>query len=401
MAEQTTLKPALARIASGGTLDEAEAEAAFAIVIAGAATPAQVAALAMGLRLRGETVAELTGAVRAMRAGMRPAPGLSDAIDVCGTGGDAHGTLNVSTAVAFVLAALGVPVAKHGNRATSSRAGASDTLQALGLRLDDDPGHMEHTLRRHGIAFLSAPLHHPGLRHASAVRAELGFRTVFNLLGPLCNPAGVRRQMIGVFDPAWQAPIARTLGRLGSDLVWVVHGEDALGDAGDGQGARTEAHDGPGAREEARDGLDELGLCGTNHVVALDRGRLSRFRFEPADLGLKAHPVSAIRGGDAAFNAGALERLLSGEPGPYRDIVLLNASAALQVSGRRRISTLGTRDPADGPEQGSEEIEDVAVPTEELRDGIGHAARAIDDGAALAVLTAMRRHAAVAGRGDR
>ncbi len=395
MAEQETLnpaalQPALARIASGGTLDQAEAEAAFATVLAGRATPAQVAALAMGLRLRGETVAELTGAVRAMRAQMRPVPGLADAIDVCGTGGDAHGTLNVSTAVAFVLAALGVPVAKHGNRAMSSRAGASDTLGALGLRLDDDPGHLQHTLRRHGVAFLSAPLHHPGLRHASAVRAELGFRTVFNLLGPLCNPAGVRRQMIGVFDPAWQAPIARTLARLGSDRVWVVHGEDVLG------GAR----DGLPARAEARDGLDELGLCGPNQVVALDRGRLARFRFEPTDLGLTAHPVSAIRGGDAAFNAAALERLLSGEPGPYRDTVLLNASAALQVDGCRRISSLGTRDPADGPGQGSEEIEDVAVPTEELRDGIGHAARALDGGAALAVLTALRRHAA-AGHGDR
>ena len=380
MAERETLKPALARIASGETLDQAEAEAAFATVLAGEATPAQVAALAMGLRLRGETVAELTGAVRAMRAQMRSVPGLADAIDVCGTGGDAHGTLNVSTAVAFVLAALGVPVAKHGNRAMSSRAGASDTLAALGLRLDDDPGHLEHTLLRYGIAFLSAPLHHPGLRHAGAVRAELGFRTVFNLLGPLCNPAGVRRQMIGVFDPAWQAPIARTLGRLDSDRVWVVHGEDAL--------------------EGAPNGLDELGLCGPNQVVALDRGRLARFGFEPADLGLPAHPVSAIRGGDAAFNAAALERLLSGEPSPYRDTVLLNASAALQVSGCGRISSLGTRDPADGPGRGSEEIEDVAVPTEELRDGIGHAARAIDGGAALAVLTALRRHAA-AGHGDR
>ena len=363
MAGPVTLKPVLARIASGATLDEAEAEAAFAVVMSGEATPAQIAALAMGLRLRGETVAELTGAVRAMRARMRPVPGVADAIDVCGTGGDGHATLNVSTAVAFVLAALGVPVAKHGNRAQSSRAGASDTLEALGLRLDADPQALEHTLQRHGIAFLSAPLHHPAMRHAAAVRAELGFRTVFNLLGPLCNPASVRRQMIGVFDPAWQAPIARTLGQLGSDRVWVVHGEDASG--------------------AAPNGLDELGLCGVNRVVAFDRGRLTRFGFEPADLGLPAHPVGAIAGGDAAFNASALERLLSGEPGPYRDTVLLNASAALQVSGRGRISSGEPRD--------AEEAAEVAAPIGDLRDGLGHAARAIDDGAALAVLTAMRR----------
>ncbi len=367
MADPLTLKPVLARIASGATLDEAEAEAAFAIVMSGAATPAQIAALATGLRLRGETVAELAGAVRAMRARMLAVPGVADAIDVCGTGGDGHDTLNVSTAVAFVLAALGVPVAKHGNRAQSSRAGASDTLQALGLRLDADPQTLEHTLQRHGIAFLSAPLHHPAMRHAAAVRAELGFRTVFNLLGPLCNPAGVRRQMIGVFDPAWQAPIARTLGRLGSDRVWVVHGEDASG--------------------VAPNGLDELGLCGPNRVVAFDGGRLTRFGFEPADLGLPAHPVRAIAGGDAAFNASALERLLSGEPGPYRDTVLLNASAALQVSGRGRISSGEPRDAGQVPEEAAE----VAAPIGDLRDGLGHAARAIDDGAALAVLTAMRR----------
>ncbi len=374
MADHSTLKPVLARIASGDTLDEAEAEAAFGIVMSGEATPAQIAALATGLRLRGETVSELTGAARAMRSRMLPVPGVADAIDVCGTGGDGHGTLNVSTAVAFVLAALGVPVAKHGNRAITSRAGATDTLQALGLRLDADPQALEHGLQRHGIAFMAAPLHHPAMRHAAAVRAELGFRTVFNLLGPLCNPAGVRRQMIGVFDPSWQVPIARTLGRLGSDRVWVVHGEDAGGGA--------------------PNGLDELGLCGPNQVVALDNGRLTRFRFEAADLGLPAHPVSAIAGGDAAFNAVALERLLSGESGAYRDTVLLNASAALQVSGRSRISSFGVPD----PEQGAMETTSVAAPIEDLRDGLSHAARAIDDGLALAVLTALRRRPAPATR---
>ena len=267
-----------------------------------------------------------------------------------------------------------MPVAKHGNRAITSRAGATDTLEALGLTLEADPQALEHALQRHGIAFLAAPLHHPAMRHAAAVRAELGFRTVFNLLGPLCNPAGVRRQMIGVFDPSWQVPIARTLGRLGSDRVWVVHGEDAGGGA--------------------PNGLDELGLCGPNQVVALDDGRLTRFRFEAADLGLPAHPVAAIAGGNAAFNAGALERLLSGEPGAYRDTVLLNASAALQVSGRGRISSFGVPD----PDRGTAEVTSVAAPIGDLRDGLGHAARAIDNGLALGVLAALRRRPAPATR---
>jgi anthranilate phosphoribosyltransferase len=197
------------------------------------------------------------------------------------------------------------------------------------------------------------------------VRAELGTRTIFNLLGPLCNPAGVRRQMIGVFDRVWQEPIARTLGLLGSDCVWVVHGEDAFGGSALG--------------------LDELGLAGPNHVVALENGKLSRFRFDVCELGLAPQPVGAIAGGDAAYNALALERLLSGETGPYRDTVLLNAAAALQVSGRGRISWTGSHDPG--------QVTDVQAPLDLLRDGLVHAARVIDDGSALAVLAAMRRQA--------
>lgn len=360
----SSLKPALARIAAGATLDEAEAEAAFSVVMSGAAGTAQIAALVMGLRVRGETVAELVGAARAMRAHMHPVPGVADAIDVCGTGGDGHATLNVSTAVAFVLAALGIPVAKHGNRAMSSRAGAVDTLEALGIPIEADPQVLEASLQMNRLAFLTAALHHPGMRHAAPVRAELGVRTIFNLLGPLCNPAGVRRQMIGVFDPAWQEPIARTLRLLGSDCVWVVHGEDALGGSASG--------------------LDEFSLAGPTRVVALLDGGLVRFSVGPEELGLTPRPISAIAGGDAAVNAAALERLLGGETGAYRDTVLLNVAAALQVSARGSMSHGGQAD------TGSDAVREVPAPLDRLRDGLAHAARVLDDGSALAVLNGLR-----------
>ena len=363
-----SLKPVLARIAAGATLDEAQAQAAFELVISGHATPAQIGALLMGLRVRGETVAELAGAVRAMRAQMIPVPGVADAIDLCGTGGDGHATLNISTAVAFVLAALGVPVAKHGNRAMSSRAGAVDTLEALGLVPEADPQALEASLQVNRLAFLAASLHHPGMRHAAPARAELGTRTIFNLLGPLCNPAGVRRQMIGVFDPRWQEPVARTLRLLGSDCVWVVHGEDAIG------GAPL--------------GLDEFSLAGPTRVVALQEGRLGRFSVGPQELGLSPRPISAIAGGTPAENAAALRRLLGGETGPYRDTVRLNAAAALQVSGRGSMSRPELRD---GPLADSDELQEVPAPLDRLRDGLSHAARVLDDGSALAVLDAMRR----------
>ena len=364
-----SLKPVLGRLAAGMRLNEADAQAAFDIVMSGTATDAQIAALVMALRVRGETVPELLGAVRAMRARMNPVPGVADAIDVCGTGGDGHATLNISTAVAFVLAALGVPVAKHGNRAISSRAGAFDTLEALGIPVIQDPGLLESSLQMNGLTFLAAPLHHPAMRHAAAVRADLGTRTIFNLLGPLCNPASVRRQMIGVFDPQWQEPVARTLQLLGSDCVWVVHGEDAVG--GNPQG------------------LDELGLAGPNRIVALHQGRLHRFSVTPEQLGLQRQPVAAIAGGDAAQNAQALERLLAGEPGAYRETVLLNAAAALQVSARGSI--LAARHDAGGPtDPGPDEVTEIEPPIESLMQAMRHAARVLDDGSALAVLNVMR-----------
>ena len=219
------LKPFLARLAVGETLTDAEAEAAFDIIMSGEATPAQIGALLMAMRLRGETVAELTGAVRAMRARMTAVAAPPEAIDVCGTGGDAAGTLNVSTAVTFVVAGCEVPVAKHGNRALSSRTGGADVLTALGVNVDAPLERLSDILRAAHCAFLFAPRHHPSMRHAAGPRVELGTRTIFNLLGPLANPARVRRQLTGVFAPEWAAPMAETLGRLGSERVWIVHGQ--------------------------------------------------------------------------------------------------------------------------------------------------------------------------------
>ncbi len=339
----SNLKPALARLAAGATLTEAEAEAAFEIIMSGEATPAQIGALLMAMRVRGETVAELTGAVRAMRARMSAVAAPEDAIDVCGTGGDNAGTLNVSTAVALVLAGSGVPVAKHGNRALSSRTGGADVLAALGVIVDVPLDRLPAILRAAGCAFLFAPLHHPSIRHAAGPRVELGTRTIFNLLGPLANPARVRRQLTGVFDPAWTRPMAETLGRLGADRAWVVHGQ----------------------------GLDELTVAGENHVVELQDGVLRAFTLTPEDAGFARAPVAAIQGGDAVFNAAALRALLEGACNPYRDTVALNTAAALIVAGRAR----------------------------DLRDGVALADRTLASGAALAALERLRRETALAASG--
>ena len=325
-----SLKPALARLATGETLTEAEAEAAFDIIMAGEATPAQIGALLMAMRVRGETVAELTGAVRAMRARMAAIAAPADAIDVCGTGGDNAGTLNVSTAVTFVVAACGVPVAKHGNRALSSRTGGADVLAALGVEVEVPLDRLASVLAAAGCAFLFAPRHHPSMRHAAGPRVELGTRTIFNLLGPLANPARVRQQLTGVFAADWARPMAETLGRLGSEAAWLVHG----------------------------DGLDELSLSGPNHVAALEGGVVREFTLTGAEAGLPAWPRESIRGGEAAQNAAALRALLDGAPGAYRDTVLFNAAAALRLAGRAG----------------------------DLRAGVAAAAAAIDSGAALGVL---------------
>ncbi|MBU6373502.1 MAG: anthranilate phosphoribosyltransferase, partial [Alphaproteobacteria bacterium] len=295
------LKPVLARLAAGQTLSEAEAEAAFGIIMAGEATPAQIAGLLMAMRVRRETVAELTGAVQAMRARMNRVDAPEGAIDVCGTGGDGSGSLNVSTAVTFVLAGLGVPVAKHGNRALSSRTGGADVLTALGVNVEVPLPRLPQVLRAAHCAFLFAPRHHAAMRHVAGPRVELGTRTIFNLLGPLANPASVRRQLTGVFDPAWARPMVETLANLGSTDVWLVHGQ----------------------------GLDELTTAGPNQVVALSGGIIREFTVTAEEAGLPHAPLEAIRGGDAATNAAALLALLQGTKGAYRDTVLLNAAAAL------------------------------------------------------------------------
>jgi anthranilate phosphoribosyltransferase/anthranilate synthase/phosphoribosyltransferase len=334
----SNLKPVLARVAAGETLNEAEAEAAFSTIMSGEATPAQIAGLVMAMRVRRETVPELTGAVRAMRARMHRVDAPEGAIDVCGTGGDASGSLNVSTAVTFVLAGAGVPVAKHGNRALSSRTGGADVLTALGVDVDVKLERLPAILRAAGCAFLFAPRHHAALRHAAGPRVELGTRTIFNLLGPLANPAEVRGQLTGVFDPSWARPMVETLANLGSTSVGLVHGQ----------------------------GLDELTVAGDNNVVALADGAIREFTVTPEDAGLPRAPVSAIRGGDAATNAAALLALLRGATGPYRDTVLLNTAAALIVSHRAA----------------------------DLKDGVAQAAQVIDGGAALNALDTLKRETA-------
>jgi anthranilate phosphoribosyltransferase len=301
-----SLKPVLARLAAGERMAESEAEAAFGTVMAGEATPAQIAGMLMAMRVRGETVAEMTGAVRAMRARMTAVEAPEGAIDLVGTGGDAAGTLNISTAAALVVAGCGVPVAKHGNRALSSRAGASDVLTALGVNTDVPFERLPEVIREAGICFLMAPRHHAALRHAAGPRMELGTRTIFNLLGPLTNPARVRRQMTGAFAPQWLRPMAETLGRIGTEHAWLVHGQ----------------------------GLDELTIAGPSEVVELKDGVIREFEITPEEAGLPRHPAESLRGGEPAENAEALIALLQGEAGGYRDCVLLNAAAALIVAGR-------------------------------------------------------------------
>jgi anthranilate phosphoribosyltransferase len=297
------VKGFLARLADGAILSAAESEACFGLLMDGAASAAQIAALITALRIRGETPGELRGAVMAARARMARIAAPEGAIDVCGTGGDGLATLNISTAVAFVVSACGAVVAKHGNTAISSRCGAADVLRELGVSCA--AGEAEARLARNNLAFLFAPDFHPALRHAAAARSELGFRSLFNLIGPAANPAGVRRQLVGVFSPRWMAPMAETLGALGAVHVWVVHGG----------------------------GLDELSLDGETEVCEWRGETMRRFTVTPEQAGLPRYPTSAIAGGGPAQNAAALAALLRGEPGAYRDSVLLNAAAALIVAG--------------------------------------------------------------------
>jgi anthranilate phosphoribosyltransferase len=300
-------KGLIAKAASGAPLTREEAARGFHTMMSGEATPSQMGGLLMALRVRGETVDEITGAVTAMREKMVRVRAPADAIDVVGTGGDASGSFNISTCAALIVAGAGVPVAKHGNRALSSRSGAADVLAALGVNIDLPADGIDRCIEQAGIGFMFAPAHHPAMKNVGPTRVELGTRTIFNLLGPLSNPAGVKRQMVGVFSRHWIEPLAQVLKNLGSEFAWVVHGSD---------------------------GLDEITTVGPTHVAALQRGTVRTFEIAPEDVGLTRVKPEALRGGTADENAQALLAVLKGAKGPYRDVAILNAAAGLVVAGR-------------------------------------------------------------------
>jgi anthranilate phosphoribosyltransferase len=323
-------KPLLMRLADGGTLSEDDAGEFFAACLRGEPTPAQVGAALTAMRMRGETMGEITACARAMRRAAIHIDPPYPTIDVCGTGGDGLHTLNISTAVGFVAAGGGLKVAKHGNRALSSKSGGADVLSELGVAIDAGPERQLRALDEAGICFLFAQSHHGAMRHVSPIRAELGFRTIFNLLGPLTNPAGAKRQVVGVFAERWVAPLAQVLGALGSERAWVVHGG----------------------------GMDEMSTTGETSVAEYREGQVRLFTVTPEAVGLPRAALAELTGGTPAENAGALRDLLQGKPGPYRDIVLLNAAASFLVG----------------------EV------VETLREGVELAGRVIDDGRAQAAL---------------
>jgi anthranilate phosphoribosyltransferase len=302
-------KALIAKAATGTALTREEAARGFDRMMSGEATPSQMGGLLMALRVRGETVDEITGAVTAMREKMLRVIAPPDAIDVVGTGGDASGSYNISTCAAFIVAGAGVPVAKHGNRALSSRSGAADVLGALGVKIELAPDAVGRCISEAGIGFMFAPAHHPAMKNVGPTRVELGTRTIFNLLGPLSNPAGVRRQMVGVFSRHWVEPLAQVLKNLGSESVWVVHGSD---------------------------GLDEITISGPTAVAALENGTVREFEISPDDVGFARAKPESLRGGDAQENAQALLEVLKGKKGAFRDVALLNAAAGLIVAGRAK-----------------------------------------------------------------
>jgi anthranilate phosphoribosyltransferase len=333
-ADMNTLKALIARVADGHALGVDEARLGFEALMSGNATPAQMGGFLMALRVRGETIDEITGAAGVMRAKALKISAPDEAIDIVGTGGDGVGTWNVSTAASLVVAACGVPVAKHGNRALSSKSGAADVLSALGVDTDADFKLIEQAIREAGIGFMMAPRHHSAMRNVAGPRIELGTRTIFNLLGPLSNPALVRRQLVGVFAARWIEPVAATLGNLGSTRAWVVHGSD---------------------------GTDEITTTGPTAVAELRDGTVRRFEVTPEDAGLRRASLAELKGGTPAENAAAIMALLGGKAGAFRDIVLLNAAAALIVAGK----------------------------VETLRDGAELAAAALDEGRAMATLSKL------------
>ncbi len=321
-------RPHLEKAAVGDRLSEEEAREAFACIMQGAVSEIELAAFLVALKARGETVDEIAGAVAAMKTLMVAVTAPDGAIDIVGTGGDAKGTFNISTATSFVLAGAGVPVAKHGNRAVSSKSGAADVLEKLGVTIKMPPERVARCFERAGLAFLWAPTHHPAMRHAASVRQGLKLRTIFNLLGPLLNPAGVKRQLIGAYSEEWLMPMAEVLRRGGAEHVWAVHG------AG---------------------GMDELSTTGTSRVVELKDGRLSRFDVHPSDAGLPEASLSDLHGGSSEDCATAMRELLRGKPGPIRDIVLFNAAAAFIIAGRTGTLIEGARLAAASIDEGKAE----------------------------------------------
>jgi anthranilate phosphoribosyltransferase len=325
------LKSIIGKVATGASLSREEAASAFDSMMSGEATPSQMGGLLMALRVRGETVDEITGAVSAMRSKMLRVSAPDNAVDIVGTGGDGSGSVNVSTCASFIVAGAGIPVAKHGNRALSSRSGAADVLASLGVKIDLSPDQVGRCVKEAGIGFMFAPAHHPAMKNVGPTRVELATRTIFNLLGPLSNPAGVKRQMVGVFSRQWVQPLAQVLKNLGAESVWVVHGSD---------------------------GLDEVTLTGPTAVAALEGGEIRSFEVTPEEAGLSRVNGDALKGGDPDANARALQNVLNGKPSAYRDVALLNAAAALIVADRVKT----------------------------LKDGVAMAAEALDSGAAAARL---------------
>ncbi len=299
-------KALIAKVATGAALTREESSAVFERMMSGEATPSQMGAVLMALRVRGETVDEITGAVSTMRAKMLKVDAPANAVDVVGTGGDASGSYNISTCAAFIVAGAGVPVAKHGNRALSSKSGAADVLAALGVNIEQTAEGVGRCIREAGLGFMFAPAHHPAMKNVGPTRVELGTRTIFNLLGPLSNPAGVKRQLVGVFSRHWIEPLAQVLKNLGAERVWVVHGSD---------------------------GLDEITTSGPTAVAALEDGKVHVFEITPESVGLSRAKPDALKGGDAKTNAAALKSVLSGTDGAYRDVAVMNAAAALVIAG--------------------------------------------------------------------
>jgi len=327
------LKPLIGKIADQHHLSQEEAASAFDTIMSGGATPSQIGAFLMGLRVKGETVDEIAGAVSVMRGKMVPVSAPEHAIDIVGTGGDAKGTYNISTCSALVAAGAGAVVAKHGNRALSSKSGAADVLKALGVNIELGPDDIARCIEKAGIGFMFAPMHHPAMKNVGPTRVEMGTRTIFNLLGPLSNPAGVQSYLMGVFSPQWLEPLAHVLHALGAKSAYVVHGE----------------------------GMDEMTTTGETQIAKLENGTVTVETVTPEDFGLTRVELAALVGGEAEENAAAIRKTLAGEKGPLRDIVLLNAGTALVVAGL----------------------------ADTISDGIAKAADAIDSGKATGVLDAL------------